>query len=537
MVSQYMPQPFKHPKSNVFYYRKVIPQALRVTLGGRTEFRISLRTKDLREAKRRYPEQAAKVEAILAQAGGGPATLTHKQVIALAGRWYIQKLDEYDANPGDPLGWEVWADGLRDAYHEDRVSTAVKAEVDKLLAAEGLVIDERSRKALDEAIFDYALSLSDRLIGRAEGDYRPDPLLETFPEWQHPQQQKARGAVTVSTIFEAWAQERQFPPKTRYIWERTLGKLTTHLGHQDAAKIKDTDIIAWKDALVHSGLAPKTIDNYLTTIRTFCRWAAKNKKIPTNPAANIEYRAKKDPAKKRLSYTDEDARSILTAARLQKEAHKRWVPWLAAFTGARVDELCGAMAADVRVEDGINIIRIDTENREEGGSVKNLASIRSVPLHPALIEEGFVTYVQSLKKDGPLFPGIKVDTFGRRGANGSRSLSRWVRDKVGITDARKAPSHSWRHRFADQCRRAGIPRDVRFALEGHASSDVGDAYGSEGYPLRVLAEAIGKLPNPLVGSTNDTGPEKQETAVPQTAHLNRGDLEAVQRGKRKGLSG
>lgn len=78
MVSQYMPQPFKHPKSNVFYYRKVIPQALRATLGGRTEFRISLRTKDLREAKRRYPEQAAQVEAILAQAGGGPATLTHK---------------------------------------------------------------------------------------------------------------------------------------------------------------------------------------------------------------------------------------------------------------------------------------------------------------------------------------------------------------------------------------------------------------------------------------------------------------------------
>ena len=407
MVSQYMPQPFKHTKTNVFYYRKVIPQPLRAKLGGRTEFRISLGTKDLREAKRRYPGTAAEVEAILAQARGGPVTLTHRQIIALAGRWYTQKLDEYDANPGDPLGWEVWADGLRDAYHEDRVAGAVKTEVDKLLAAEGLALDERTRKTLDEAILDYGLSLSERLIGRAEGDYRPDPLLETIPEWQRPQQQDANPAVTVSTIFEAWAGERHFPPKTRYVWERTLGKLIIHLGHEDAAKITDTDIIAWKDTLVLSGLAPKTIDNYLTTIRTFFRWASKNKKISTNPTANVEYRAKKDPAKKRLSYTDADAISILSAARLEKEAHKRWVPWLAAFTGARVEELCGAMAADVRVEDGINIIRIDTENREEGGSVKNLASIRSVPLHPALIEEGFLMYVQSLSTpegrciDGP----------------------------------------------------------------------------------------------------------------------------------------
>jgi hypothetical protein len=29
--------------------------------------------------------------------------------------------------------------------------------------------------------------------------------------------------------------------------------------------------------------------------------------------------------------------------------------------------------------------------------------------------------------------------------------------------------------------------------KGHASSDVGDAYGTEGYPFRVLAEAIGRL--------------------------------------------
>ena len=44
---------------------------------------------------------------------------------------------------------------------------------------------------------------------------------------------------------------------------------------------------------------------------------------------------------------------------------------------------------------------------------------------------------------------------------------------------------------------AGIPCELRFAIEGHATGDVGDTYGSEGYPLKVLAAAIEKLPNPL----------------------------------------
>ena len=144
---QYMPQPLKHPKTGGYYYRKVVPAHLRKALG-RTEFRISLGTKDLREAKRRYPEKAAEVEAALARAGGGPLSLTNREVYALAGIWYRRMLDEYEAEPGDPLGWDVWADELRDAYHDDRVAAVIRPQVDDLLKREGLIIDEPSRSAL-----------------------------------------------------------------------------------------------------------------------------------------------------------------------------------------------------------------------------------------------------------------------------------------------------------------------------------------------------------------------------------------------------
>ena len=79
--------------------------------------------------------------------------------------------------------------------------------------------------------------------------------------------------------------------------------------------MKDTDVIGWKDTLVGSGLAPKTILDNLTAAKTFFRWAARNKKIASDPAAAVEYKAKRNPGERKQSYSDADAKRILLAAR------------------------------------------------------------------------------------------------------------------------------------------------------------------------------------------------------------------------------
>jgi len=60
-MRQLMPQPWKQPKTGVCYFRKIVPERLR-PLGGRREIEISLRTKNLCEAKLHYPEAAARVD-------------------------------------------------------------------------------------------------------------------------------------------------------------------------------------------------------------------------------------------------------------------------------------------------------------------------------------------------------------------------------------------------------------------------------------------------------------------------------------------
>jgi hypothetical protein len=57
-----MSRPWKHPKTGVYWFRKVVPEAMR-RLVGKVEIRRSLRTKDPREAALRHVEVAAKIAA------------------------------------------------------------------------------------------------------------------------------------------------------------------------------------------------------------------------------------------------------------------------------------------------------------------------------------------------------------------------------------------------------------------------------------------------------------------------------------------
>ena len=101
---------------------------------------------------------------------------------------------------------------------------------------------------------------------------------------------------------------------------------------------------------------------------------------------------------KKRSFTDEEAKTILRAAMLEKDPVRRWVPWIGAYTGARVSEICQLRSEDVIRFDGIWCLKF----APEAGSLKTSGSERVIPVHPALIENGFLKFVERLKS-GPIF--------------------------------------------------------------------------------------------------------------------------------------
>jgi hypothetical protein len=66
----------------------------------------------------------------------------------------------------------------------------------------------------------------------------------------------------------------------------------------------------------------------------------------------------------------------------------------------------------------------------DAGSLKTSGSERIIPLHPALIENGFLKFVAKIKS-GPLFASLSPDKFGKRGGNGTKvTLVRGFRKSV-----------------------------------------------------------------------------------------------------------
>src|SRR4051794_13680383 len=547
VARQLMTTPWVHPKTGGLYYRKVIPPRASHLFGGKVEGRRSLGTRDPRQARVRYAEIAHGVEAPIAAASPPPGPASHERLCALPGEWSRRKLAAWGPDPGAPREWAALAKDLhedvkgiivrdrrdrgtaaggplddaaldRALFDDDGPTVAwpalaadlpeplrtVAAEGDAIATGRGLHPGAASRDRLRTMAFRAALRLFGRMELRAGGDYGPDPNLAAYPalpavtvERVPASGRRSRTVVTFASLVEGWALDRRPTEKARYTVAVRAGLLAKHLGHEDAARLTADDLRAWRRSLLEQGRAEATAANYLNDVKTLLRWAVEAGRLPANPAEGVRTAKRKPKAgERRLPFNDGEARLILEKARGLQGAD-RWIPWLLAFTGARVEEVAQALVADVRERDGIAYLDINAEG--EGKSLKNAGSARRVPLHPALVAEGFLDYVAGLPRDGRLFPDLKAGPFGDLSAAYSKRAGRWVRS-LGIADVRKVANHSWRHRFKDVCRDAGVAKDVHDRLSGHSEGDVSGGYGS-GHALRTLAGAGRELPLPprLVG--------------------------------------
>ncbi len=197
-------------------------------------------------------------------------------------------------------------------------------------------------------------------------------------------------------------------------------------------------------------------------------------------------------------FTDDEAKAILTASLRDPETlgrmaeHNkqavRWVPWICAYTGARVGEITQLRREDLIVEYGICCLRITPE----AGTVKG-GGYRTVPVHSHLIEQGLVEFIVS-RPEGPIFfvPDADNDDPVKRASNAGKKVCKWVRKSAGVTDPRVQPNHGWRHRFKTLARDADMPHEYMNAIQGHAGGKAADDYGEN--TMKALYREIQKLP-------------------------------------------
>ena len=377
-----------------------------------------------------------------------------------------------------------------------------------LLEAQSLMIRPDAvepLRRLCRALNDAAVAAGEARLARLDGADVPTPAEPERLSVLRAATVPAVAAVRLLETFDGYATAKQMTPGVRLDWRRMVSQLVDFLGHDDAARLTTEDLMRWRDQLLAEPTQggkrrdPVTVKSkYIASVKAMLGWAVQERKLPVNVAVAVVVHVPKKAKLRERDFTNEEATAILRAALVPASAlmapghalARRWIPWLCAYTGARVNEFSQLRGEDVIQFDGIWAVRITPE----AGTVKAKAA-RIVPLHPHLIEQGFLEAIKA-RGQGPLFydPGrLRVAKEGNRHFKkvGER-LAEWVRKEVGIVDPAVQPNHGWRHMFKTRAFSAGVQERIVDAIQGHAPATVSRSYGS--VPVPDMAKAIEKMP-------------------------------------------
>lgn len=588
-------QPWKHPKTGVYYCRIVVPKDIREAYG-KTEIRKSLGTKSVAEARRLFPHtydeylfvfeelrrKAELADNLKVQAEVKPDVLNVRDVGILIKRFYNNELRiiennkdsafsliaKYDliavrlsqwrhtstSNPNIVIDKaeatdESAVDGLSSDYEQECFELFADDAEDLLNKAGYLVPrNQASFKALVKGMASVIPKLRDaahliKLVADPSLHPQPEPSAnyQTSPPLQRDKPEPSSsvvsklGGLSVSTIFERYKETQLMTARgNEKTVERTLNSYASAIARfneyskgKPIAEVTRTDIGNFRDLLLKlpskakhevtskslteqikiayaqslPRLSPNTVRKQIMALSAVFAYSIEMGLRDSNPVSGMTKRLTQsiervDGAFKQ--YSQDDLVKIFTSpiytegfrpsGRSYGEA-VYWLPLLAYYTAARVEELAQLYVSDVKQDKGIYYLHI-TADREDK-SVKNKGSVRKIPLHKHLVALGFVEYVKNQPVSGRVFHELTIATDGRYANKVAAWLASYWRDNLGISRDIKA-MHGFRHTWKTLARDAGIPKEVSDSITGHSSGDVSDIYGH--YSLELLSRQIDLIP-------------------------------------------
>ncbi len=245
-------------------------------------------------------------------------------------------------------------------------------------------------------------------------------------------------------------------------------------------------------------LGTETVNKYMTRAKLLIEWCIKKGYYTQQRNPFDGLRLSKKSKRKRKS--NKPPRTILTDAEVSRILQKlpndkskpsrKWLPILAMYTGARLEELCQLHTSDIIKEDGIYCFRIT--DSEEDQQLKTPNSIRIVPIHSEIIKKGFLEFVdeqKSLNRER-IFHDLQPDQYGKYSSSYSKHFVRYRR-KLGIKAHGKC-FHSFRHTVVTKLFDNKVEERFTAAIVGHKEGDgfTYNHYGHSTYKPKQLIKAV-----------------------------------------------
>ncbi|PTP02765.1 hypothetical protein CWN88_09900 [Vibrio splendidus] len=231
-------------------------------------------------------------------------------------------------------------------------------------------------------------------------------------------------------------------------------------------------------------LSSESVKDYIQKCSSFFEWCLQMELTDINPFKGMRFRKTRKDSEAKNAYSHVDLQKLFSTEihtqKKYKHPHYYWLPLLGYFTGARLNELCQLYQADLFQRESTWVIQIN--DKYEGQRLKNAFSRRLIPVHPKLIELGFLDFVQNIKHER-IFPELKNQRDGF-GSAASKWFSRF-KSKLGFSKGHDF--HSFRHTVATQFKQNDVSSLIAGAILGHAQNNITyDRYGKDFEPKTTL---------------------------------------------------
>ena len=284
---------------------------------------------------------------------------------------------------------------------------------------------------------------------------------------------------TLQACIDEYRAERgkSVESRTNEAWDTDFRQLATGLGEESiVSQIHPDQYAAWRMKTVDH-LVPTSQDTKNGVYKLFFEWCIERKRCTSNPVVilklnkNMRAELQSKGGKPRFPYDKEDLYKIFNPelrATIKKPC-LFWLPLIAFYSGARLEELGAIEFKDINeYETGKWQVKIR--------KTKNKASKRTIPIHPEIINAGFINYLNDVKKTWPVATSI----FPYFKPVGDRLTHRFSQDygtfktSLGLTTGKDF--HSFRTTLIGCLKRNKAGDEIKRAYVGHENEGKKDEH-------------------------------------------------------------
>jgi integrase len=202
-----------------------------------------------------------------------------------------------------------------------------------------------------------------------------------------------------------------------------------------------------------------------------------------NPFEDLDFKQTKKAANisnKRTAFKAVEVNKLMKAAEDKGDTQLARLIQIAAYTGARIEELCSLKISDVNKVDGVNCLNIRDAKTEAGN--------REFPIHPAITK--LIKQLVKESRDDYLLSGLTFNKYGQR-SNAIGKRFGYMKTSQGFDKGHVF--HCFRNTVATQLENAGIPEGVAADIVGHEKKTITYGLYSGGTSTKIKLDAVKKI--------------------------------------------